>query len=50
MNDVKYIGLDLHQATISVVVLDSTGRVPRPGPLPFPDRFRSSTPLWWPEG
>jgi transposase len=27
MNDVKYIGLDVHQATISAVVLDSTGRV-----------------------
>jgi len=24
MNDTKYIGLDVHQATISVVVLDST--------------------------
>jgi transposase len=27
MNDAKYIGLDVHQATISAVVLDSTGRV-----------------------
>jgi transposase len=27
MNDVKYIGLDVHQATISVVVLDSTGHL-----------------------
>jgi transposase len=27
MNDVKHIGLDVHQATISAVVLDSTGRV-----------------------
>jgi len=27
MNDVKYIGLDVHQATISAAVLDSTGRV-----------------------
>jgi hypothetical protein len=26
MNDAKYIGLDVHQATISAVVLDSTGR------------------------
>ena len=25
MNDAKYIGLDVHQATISAVVLDSTG-------------------------
>jgi transposase len=27
MNDVKFIGLDVHQATISVVVLDSTGHL-----------------------
>lgn len=27
MNDAKYIGLDVHQATISVAVLDSTGKV-----------------------
>src|SRR5208282_4422035 len=27
MNDTKYIGLDVHQATISAVVLDSTGRL-----------------------
>ena len=27
MNDVKYIGLDVHQATISVVVLDSVGHL-----------------------
>jgi transposase len=27
MNDAKYIGLDVHQATISAVVLDSTGRL-----------------------
>ena len=27
MNDVKYIGLDVHQATISVAVLDSTGKL-----------------------
>jgi hypothetical protein len=26
MNDAKYIGLDVHQATISAVVLDSTHR------------------------
>ena len=26
MNDIKYIGLDLHQATISAAVLDSTGK------------------------
>jgi hypothetical protein len=25
MNDVKYMGLDVHRATISVVFLDSTG-------------------------
>ena len=27
MNDVKYIGLDVHQATISVMVLDWTGHL-----------------------
>jgi transposase len=27
MNDAKYIGLDVHQATISAVILDSTGRL-----------------------
>ena len=27
MNDEKYIGLDVHQATISVAVMDSTGKV-----------------------
>ncbi len=27
MNDAKYIGLDVHHATISAVVLDSTGKV-----------------------
>ena len=27
MNDAKYIGLDVHQATVSVAVLDSTGKL-----------------------
>src|SRR5579863_6860986 len=27
LNDAKYIGLDVHQATISVVVLDGTGHL-----------------------
>ena len=27
MNDAKYIGLDVHQATISAVVLNSTGKL-----------------------
>jgi hypothetical protein len=27
MNDTKYIGQDLHQATISVAVLDSAGKL-----------------------
>jgi hypothetical protein len=27
MNDAKYIGLDVHQATISVAVLDATGKL-----------------------
>ena len=26
MNDAKYIGLDVHQATISAAVLDSAGQ------------------------
>jgi hypothetical protein len=29
MDDVKYMGLDVHPATISVVVLDSTGHLVR---------------------
>ena len=29
MNDAKYIGLDVHQATISAVVLDSIGHLVR---------------------
>ena len=28
MNDAKYIGLDVHQATISAAVLDSAGKLP----------------------
>jgi hypothetical protein len=27
MNSEKYIGLDVHQATISIAVMDSTGKV-----------------------
>ena len=27
MNDAKYIGLDVHQATVSAVVLDSAGKI-----------------------
>ena len=27
MNDAKHIGLDVHQATISATVLDSTGKL-----------------------
>jgi hypothetical protein len=27
MNDAKYIGLDVHQATISVAVLDTSGNL-----------------------
>jgi hypothetical protein len=30
MNSEKYIGLDVHQATISVAVLDSTGKLVPP--------------------
>jgi hypothetical protein len=27
MNSEKYIGLDVHQATIAIAVMDSTGKV-----------------------
>jgi hypothetical protein len=27
MNQAKYIGMDIHQATISVAVMDSTGKL-----------------------
>jgi len=27
MNQAKYIGMDVHQATISVVVIDATGKL-----------------------
>jgi len=27
MNDAKYVGLDVHQATISVAILDSAGKL-----------------------
>jgi hypothetical protein len=27
MNDARYIGLDVHQATISVAILDSAGKL-----------------------
>ena len=27
MNSEKYIGLDVHQATISIAVMDSTGKI-----------------------
>jgi hypothetical protein len=30
MNDAKYIGLDVHQATISVAVLNSSGKLGLP--------------------
>ena len=30
MNDAKYIGLDVHQATISATVLDSSGKLVYP--------------------
>ena len=36
MNSEKYIGLDVHQATISVAVLDSTGKCPWCAGLPAP--------------
>lgn len=43
MNDAKYIGLDVHQATISVAVLDSAGKsrervLPSTASLLIPDR------------
>jgi hypothetical protein len=33
MNDAKYIGLDVHQATISVSILDSSGKLVMPAIL-----------------
>jgi hypothetical protein len=30
MNDAKYIGLDVHPATISVAILDSAGKLVEP--------------------
>ena len=33
MNDAKYMGLDVHQATISVAVRDSAGRLAMEGVL-----------------
>jgi hypothetical protein len=34
MNDVKYIGLDVHQATISAALRDSTGKLVMEAILP----------------
>ena len=39
MNDAKYIGLDVHQATIPVVVLDASGKLV----LALPDDWSRST-------
>jgi hypothetical protein len=36
MNDAKYIGLDVHQATISVAVLDSAGKPQTDGKCELP--------------
>jgi len=44
MNDDKYIGLDVHQATISVAVLDSVGKVVMESMSNEPQRC-SATPL-----
>ena len=37
MNDEKYIGLDVHQATVVVAVMDSTGN----------SVMESNAPPWW---
>jgi hypothetical protein len=37
LNDAKFIWLDVHQATISVVVLDGTGHLVTIGRLASPD-------------
>jgi hypothetical protein len=47
MNQAKYIGMDVHQATISVAVLDapansSWSRSSRPKPLPFCSSWKGS--------
>jgi hypothetical protein len=39
MNDAKYIGLDVHQATISVAVLDSAGKLVMEAILENQDRY-----------
>ena len=46
MNDDKYIGLDVHQATISVAVLDSVGKVVMESMSNEPQRC-SARPLGW---
>ena len=40
MNDAKYMGLDVHQATISVAVLDSAGKQDLDRSLPYPSANR----------
>jgi len=45
MNDAKYIGLDVNQATISAVVLDSTGHL-LIALIQTPHRFRTKRQLW----
>jgi hypothetical protein len=42
MNDAKYIGLDVHQATISVAVLDAAGNLVMRQPLETHVLARSS--------
>ena len=57
MNDVKYIGLDVHQATISATVLDCTGKLVFDcimetkaalliALLQTPHRFRTKRQMW----
>ncbi len=41
MNDAKYIGMDVHQATISVAILDSAGKLVMEAILETKKRFCS---------
>jgi hypothetical protein len=46
MNDAKYIGLDVHQATISVAVRDSSGKADH-GSYPRNERGNDSAVYPW---
>ena len=51
MNQEEYIGMDIHQATISVAVMDSSKRCIAAGPYPVavpPSMSRIIVPNGWP--